>query len=303
MELKTLTQPRKLLRLILEKFNYLIPTEPYIKLLFRVRMGYKLHLNAPRTFNEKLQWLKLYGNKPEYTNMVDKAKVKEYVRSIIGEKYIIPTIAIWNLPEEIDFDNLPNQFVLKTTDGGGSVGVIVCDDKTKINRKETIQKLRKALKQNIWAELRERPYKDIKKRILAEQYLSDDTTSVKGDLNDYKFYCFNGRVTYCEVITGRHTNKQIDFFDLNWNHMPFTFEGRKFADNEVKKPECYDEMIEVAGKLCKNLPYSRIDMYVVHGAVYFGEITFFPASGFRGFTPKEWNIKLGDMIQLPNVNK
>lgn len=296
---KSLSKPDTALTMLVSKYNWLFPTKLYVKLLFRLRMGYKLNLKNPKTFNEKLQWLKLYANKPEYTNMVDKALAKEYVKPLIGEKYIVPTYGIWDTPEEIDFDMLPNQFVLKTTDGGGSLGVVICDDKTKMNKDAIIAKLHKVLKQDIYGKLREQPYKHIKKRILAEQYLSDETTSVRGDLNDYKFYCFNGVVTYCEVITGRRTKKQIDFFDLNWNHMPFTFQGRDFADNQVQKPECFAEMIEVADKLCKGFPYSRIDMYVVQGKVYFGEITLFPASGFRGFSPEEWNIKLGNMIELP----
>lgn len=299
MRLKTLTQPRRLLTNLLMECNGMFPTELYIKLLFRLKMGYKLNLKNPRTFNEKLQWLKLYAHKPEYTKMVDKALAKEHVRPLIGDQYIVPTLGVWNTPEEIDFDTLPNQFVLKTTDGGGSVGVVICTDKARMNREDIIKKLHKALKQNIYGQLREQPYKNIKKRILAEQYLSDETTSVKGDLNDYKFYCFNGKVTYCEVITGRRTKKQIDFFDLDWNHIDFTFNEYEYADKRPTKPECFDTLVEVASKLCKDKPYSRIDLYVVGNKVYFGEITFFPASGFRGFHPDEWNVRLGDMITLP----
>lgn len=262
-------------------------------------MGYKLNLKNPRTFSEKLQWLKLYANKPEYTDMVDKATAKDYVKNLVGDQFIVPTLGIWDTPEEIDFDSLPNQFVLKTTDGGGSLGVIICEDKSKINKDQVVSKLHQALKQNIYGELREQPYKHLKKRILAEQYLCDDTTSVRGDLNDYKFYCFNGKVTYCEVITGRRTKKQIDFFDLDWNHMDFTFNGYEYADERPAKPDCFDTLVEVADKLCKDKPYSRIDLYVVGNKVYFGEVTFFPASGFRGFQPEEWNIRLGNMITLP----
>lgn len=300
MQATKVSKPRVFFTSLLMKCNSIVPTTLYIRWLFRLRMGYKLNLKNPKTFNEKLQWLKLYANKPEYTDMVDKATAKDYVKNLVGEKYIVPTLGIWDTPEKIDFDSLPEQFVLKTTDGGGSLGVIICDDKSKINKEQVISKLHQALKQDIYGRLREKPYKHLKKKILAEQYLCDDTTSVRGDLNDYKFYCFNGKVTYCEVITGRRTKKQIDFFDLDWNHMPFTFQGRDFADNQVEKPECYTDMIFLADKLCKGLPYSRIDMYVVKGKVYFGEITFFPASGFRGFSPAEWNIRLGDMIDLPN---
>jgi len=301
MQLKTLTQPQKVITILLMRCYWLFPTELYIKMLFRLKMGYKLNLKDPKTFNEKLQWLKLYANKPEYTNMVDKALAKEYVKPIIGEEYLVPTYGVWDTPEEIDFDKLPKQFVLKTTDGGGAMGVIICTDKTKVNKNEIIRKLRDALKQNIYGHLRELPYKNIKKRILAEKYLCDELTSVNGDLNDYKFYCFNGKVTYCEVITGRRTKKHIDFFDLEWNHVDFTFNEYDYAAERPAKPQCFETMVEVAGKLCKDKPYSRIDLYVVGNRVYFGEITLFPASGFRGFHPEEWNKLLGDMIELPNM--
>ena len=300
MKLSTLKQPKKILTIMLMKCYWLFPTKIYIKLLFRLKLGYRLNLKDPKTFNEKLQWLKLYANKPEYTNIVDKALAKDYVRPLIGDEFIVPTYGVWETPEDIDFESLPNQFVLKTTDGGGSMGVVICTDKSKMDKKEIIDKLHIALKQNIYGQLREIPYKNIKKRILAEQYLSDEATSVKGDLNDYKFYCFNGEVTYCEVITGRHTKKQIDFFDLEWNHIDFTFDGYDYADIRPAKPSCFSTLVEVASKLCKDKPYSRIDLYVVGDKVYFGEITFFPASGFRGFHPDEWNRKLGDMITLPN---
>lgn len=298
-----LVQFKKVPVFLLMKFSWLFSTELYVKLLFRLKLGYGLNLENPKTFTEKLQWLKLYANKLEYTKMVDKAMVKDYVRTLIGDQYIIPTYGVWDNPMDIDFDMLPNQFVLKTTDGGGSVGVLICTDKSKMSKENVITKLQKALKQNIYGKLREQPYKNIKKRILAEQYLSDESTSIKGDLNDYKFYCFNGQVKYCEVITGRRTKKQIDFFDLEWNHQDFTFNGYDFADICPTKPQCFDEMVEIATKLCKEKPYSRIDLYVVGNKVYFGEITFFPASGFRDFYPDEWNKRLGDFIILPNLKE
>lgn len=303
MNLKLLAQPQAVRIFLLKRLSWMIPAKYYLEMLFFVRMGYKLDLKNPKTFNEKLQWLKLYDRKPEYRRMVDKYTAKEYVAEKLGDKYVVPTLGVWERPEDIEWEKLPNQFVLKTTHGGGSFGVVICTNKESFNRKKAVEELNKSMKSNIWKDSREWPYRGIHKRVIAEEYLNDDTTSVKGDLNDYKFYCFSGKVKYCEVITGRHTKKQIDFFDLDWNHMPFTFEGRTFSDNKLSKPECFPEMIAVADTLCKGLPYSRIDMYVVHGKVYFGEITFFPASGFRGFAPKEWNIKLGDMIQLPNVNK
>ena len=298
MKLRTLIQPKKMLMISLTKCARFLPSKFYIKTLFRLRLGYKLSLENPKTFNEKIQWLKFYNQRAEYTRMVDKVAVKEYVAEIIGDKYVIPTLGVWDNPEDVDFDKLPNQFVLKTSHGGGSLGVVICKDKSRIDYKKVVKKLRAAKKQNIWHELKEWPYKNVNPRILAEEFLT--SSSSQSDLTDYKFYCFNGVVTYCEVITGRYTKKQIDFFDLNWNHQKFTFDGYDFADELPIKPSLFDEMVGVATKLCKDLPYSRIDLYVVNNHVYFGEITFFPASGLRGFHPIEWNEQLGDLIQLPN---
>lgn len=295
MQLKTLTQPRRLFTNLLMECNWLFPTELYLKILFRLKMGYKLDLKNPKTFSEKLQWLKIYNRKPEYRQMVDKATVKDYVVRIIGPEYVIPTIGVWERPEDIDFDSLPNQFVLKTTHGGGSEGVVICKNKSMFDTGKAIARLNNAMKQDIWGKLREWPYKDMHKQIIAEQYMEDE----RGELTDYKFYCFNGEVKYCEIISGRFTKKQIDFFDLNWNHQEFTFNGYDFADVRPVKPSCFNEMVKVCAQLCKDKPYSRIDLYVVGNKVYFGEITFFPASGFRGFHPIEWNVRLGDFIQLP----
>lgn len=279
----------------LMRYNRFFSDKMYLRLMFHLKMGYWPNLKHPKTFSEKLQWLKLYNRRPEYKMMVDKAAVKDYVAGLIGKQYIIPTLGIWERPENINWESLPNQFVLKTTHGGGSTGVVICKNKTIFDRNKAITKLNEAMKQDIWGKLREWPYKDMHKQIIAEQYLEDES----GNLTDYKFYCFNGKVKYCETITGRFTKKQIDFFDLDWNHEEFTFNGYEFADERPIKPECFDTLVEVAGKLCKDKPYSRIDLYVVGNKVYFGEITFFPASGFRGFHPYDWNNRLGNMITLP----
>lgn len=282
------------------RFYRLFSDELYLKILFRIKTGYSLRLKKPSTFSEKIQWLKLYYHHEDLPKIVDKSTAKEYASSLIGDEYIIPTLGIWNTPEEINFDILPNRFVLKTTDGGGSAGVVICKDKSQLNVNETVTKLKVALKQDIYSKLKEWPYKNIKKRILAEELLIDESTSVAGDLNDYKFYCFNGKVTYCEVITGRKTNKTIDFYDLNWNHVDFCFDGLNYSDTQIDQPECFEEMVNVASKLCANKPFCRVDLYVVNKKVYFGEITFYPASGLRNFWPAEWNYKLGNMLTLPN---
>lgn len=275
----------------------------YLKLIFRNHLGYKLNLKNPRTFHEKLQWLKLHDHNPLYTTMVDKYEVKDYVSKLVGPKYVIPLLGVWDTPEEIDWDKLPNQFVLKTTDGGGSCGVIICKDKNSMDYQSVVNQLRESMKLDAYSRFREWQYKNVKKRIIAEEYMEDTTSNIGGDLNDYKFYCFNGVPTFCEVISGRRTKKAIDFFDLEWNHVDFCFDTYEYYEGVLEKPACFGEMVSVVSKLCKGLPYSRIDLYEVGGKVYFGEITFFPASGLLGYHPKEWNLKLGDMIDLSVIKQ
>ena len=282
------------------RFFQLLPDRIYLKLLFRHKMGYCLNLRNPQTFSEKLQWLKLYNHNPEYTKMVDKLAVKDYVSKIIGEEYIIPTLGVWDKPEDIDYDKMPNKFVLKTTHGGGNSGVIICRDKASFNRVQAIDKLNKSLSSDIYKIFREWPYKHVPKRIIAEKYIDPEPYSK--DLLDYKFFCFNGEPKYCQVISGRGTQMCIDFFDNNWNHQPF-HEPKNFlyATVELEKPENYDKMWQLASMLSKDKPFSRIDFYDVNGKIYFGEITFFPTSGMGGFNPNEWDRVFGDLIILPKI--
>ncbi len=285
---------------VIEKvFNRLLlflPDELYLRIKFRQMMGKKLNLKNPQTFSEKLQWLKLYNRRPEYTKMVDKYVVKEYVAKIIGEKYIIPTIGVWDRPEDIDFESLPNQFVLKCTHDSG--GLVICRDKAKLDKKAAIIKLRKALKQNYYRKWREWPYKNVPRRIIAEKYIG--LGPIIMDLPDYKFFCFNGEPKYCQVISGRNTTMCCDFFDKNWNHQPF-HEPRlyPFSDYQLEKPSNYEEMWNLAKKLAKGKPFSRIDFYEVRGKIYFGEITFFPTTGMGGFDPEVFDQIFGKMLLLP----
>ena len=291
---------RRLLKIaILKKFAWLFPDKLYLQLLFKQCMGYSLNLNNPQTFSEKMQWLKLYNRKPEYTQMVDKYEVKKYVADKIGEEYIIPTLGVWNRVEDIDFESLPNRFVLKTTHGGGSCGVVICKDKTTFDVDSFKKKLKKSLHHNIYHQFREWPYKNVKRRIIAEQFMSDN---IHQDLIDYKFYCFNGEPQYCQVIRDRRKKETIDFYDMQWVHMPFVGLNPivKNGLNPVEKPGQLNTMIEICKKLAKNIPFVRIDLYLINNKIFFGEITFFPASGFGVFTPEEWNYKLGEMIFLSN---
>ena len=285
---------------ILMHLNFLFPDKLYLTLLYRLKMGYWIDWKNPKTFSEKLQWLKLYDRKPEYTTMVDKYAVKEYVGKIIGEEYIIPTLGVWNRPEDIDWDSLPEKFVLKTTHGGGGSGVIICKDKATFNKEDAIGRLIKSLNGCIYKSLREWPYKNVSRKVIAESYLEDSVTE---ELRDYKFFCFEGEVKYLFVATGRQKYDEpfFNFFDADYNALDFQ-QGHPRAEILPSKPQCFDEMKIIAGKLSKGLTQVRVDLYEVNGKVYFGEITFFHFAGVVPFNPKEWDYKFGEMIKLPFEN-
>lgn len=298
---KVIKQPSLIMLFILNKLSCFFPDKQFLKLKYLLTTGSKLNLEYPKTFSEKLQWLKLYGHRPEYTMMVDKYAVKDYVSKVIGEKYIIPTLGVWNSFEEINFDSLPTRFVLKCTHDSG--GLVICKDKQTFDIKKAQDKIEKSLKRNYFYVGREYPYKNVSPRIIAEEYMEDSSYPKKNDdLTDYKFFCFNGYPVYCQVIRGRNTNETIDFYDMKWNHMPFVglnpFVGNGL--DSVKKPDCLEEMCEICKRLALNIPFVRIDFYIINNNIYFGEITFYPANGFGLFTPKNWNYKLGELIDLHN---
>lgn len=285
---------------IITRLAPIIPDKQYLKWRFRLEMGYPLNLNNPKTFSEKLQWLKLYNRKPEYTLMVDKYAAKGYVANIIGDEYIIPTLGVWDRFEDIDFDKFPNQFVLKTTHGGGGGGVVICKDKTTFNIDKAKSILERSLKQDIYTSLKEWPYKNVKKRIIAEEFIETDN----GELKDYKLFCFNGIPRYCQVIAGRETDiTTIDWYDREWNHQHFHEpKDYPFSEKGHSRPRCLDEMWNIATKLSQGQPFLRVDFYEISNTIKFGELTFFPTSGFGGFKPIEWDYKLGEWIKLPKID-
>lgn len=285
---------------IIEYVAFLFPDKLYLRLQYRIIMGRNLNLTSPTLFTEKIQWLKLYNRKSCYTMMVDKFAVKEYVAAIIGKQYVIPTLGIWNDVDDIDWCNLPNKFVLKTTHGGGGSGVIVCKDKNRLNIRDVERRLKKSLSQDIYSISREWPYKSVPRRILAETYMQDESSDTECDLSDYKFYCFNGEPIYCQVIRDRNTKETIDFYDMNWKHMPFVGLNpmAKNGCTPVDKPHCLDKMIDICRKLSCEIPFVRIDLYEINKSPYFGEITFFPNRGLGAFTPREWDVKLGNLIKI-----
>ena len=271
----------------------ILPDEVYLKVRFRQRVGYWPNLKNPRTFNEKLQWLKLHDKHPEYTTMVDKIEAKKYVASIIGEQYIIPTLGVWNSVDEIDWDSLPNQFVIKVTSDSG--GIVVCKDKKSLDIEKAKQKLKKGWGKNYYQYNKEYPYKDLKPRIIAEQYMEDESGY---ELKDYKIFCFDGTPKYLFVATGRQMHDtRFDFYDMEFNHLPF-LNGHPNADVWPVEPNNFDEMVEVAKKLSAGMCHVRVDLYNINGKIYFGELTFFHWSGMTPYNPVEWDYKLGDNIVL-----
>lgn len=272
-----------------------LPDRVYISVMYKLSMGKKLNLEKPQTYNEKLQWLKLYDRNPEYTKMVDKYEVRKYIAEKIGEEYLIPLLGVWDSFDEIDFDNLPEQFVLKCTHDSG--GLVICKDKGNLDIKAAKKKIEKCMKRNYFWQNREWPYKNIKPRIIAEKFMVDESGT---ELKDYKFFCFNGEPKALFIATDRPHDTKFDFYDIEFNHLPFT-NGHPNADRELKRPAGYDEMVKIAGELSEGLCHTRIDLYDINGKIYFGEITFFHWSGFTPFVPEEWDYKFGAMINL-NMN-
>lgn len=275
----------------------------YLKVLFFFEMrGKILHLKNPKSFNEKLQWLKIYDYKPEYTKLVDKLAVKNYVESRVGDEYIIPTLAVWDSVEDIDWDSLPNQFVLKTTHGGGGCGVIVCSDKTKFDKIKAKNKLKKSMHTNAGQTYREKPYLNVPRKIIAEKYIADQVISNSensADLRDYKFFCFNGKVKFFKIDFGRFVEHHANYYSPKGDLLPFGEVACQPDINHVENmPNNLSEMIRLAETLSANYKFLRVDLYNVNGKIFFGELTFYPAAGMGTFIPEEWDEKLGNMLAL-----
>lgn len=269
----------------------------YIKLLFFFHMGRFSNFRTPKTFNEKLQWLKLYNRNPLYTTLVDKYAVKKWVADKIGEQYVIPTLGVWDSFDDIDFDKLPNQFVLKCTHDSGSY--VICKDKSKLDKRGARKKLTTALKRNFYYVGREYPYKNVPPRIIAEKYIEDRN----GAFVDYKFSCFNGYVDCVMVCLDRHINDvKFYFFDRDWNLKRLNVRGKNAPEGfTIPKPSCMDEMFEIAANLSKGIPFVRVDLFECDGRVYFGEMTFYPDSGFDANLLPETDEYFGRLIDLTKI--
>lgn len=295
--IKALASPRYAALAVMHKLSPFIKSdELYLKMVYWLSMGKKLNLKDPKTFNEKLQWLKLYNRKPEYTIMVDKVKAKEYVAKIIGKEHIIPTLGVWDDPDEIDFDALPNQFVLKCNHNSG-MGMCICRNKSKLDIAKVKRELRKGLRQDYYMTNREWPYKNVPRKIMAEKFMQDGN---KPDLTDYKFFCFNGEPKMMYVSHDNAEHATTDFFDMDYNRLPIRM---KDPNSEVlpEQPKEFEEMKQYARQLSKNMPFLRVDFYVICHVVYFGELTFFHNSGLTPIRPTEWEYKIGKWLKLPSA--
>lgn len=278
------------------RLTKLIPDALYLRIKFRVKMGKPLCLSNPKTFNEKLQWLKLYNRKAVHCNMVDKHKAKEYVGDIIGQDHIIPTLGVWDRFADIDFAALPEQFVLKCTHNSG--GIVICKDKHTLDIPQAREIIETALHQDFYIYGREWPYKSVKPRIIAEQYMVDEATA---ELRDYKFFCFNGVCKCFKVDFDRFTEHRANYYDTQGRLLKL---GEKVCppnwEKDIQFPQNLDKMIALAEKLSAAEPFLRVDFYEVNGKVYFGELTFYPASGFGPFIDEQWDEELGKWIELPS---
>lgn len=288
---------RKLIYKIVRRTGYLLPDKVYIELVFFCKMGRFPDLDHPLTFNEKIQWLKLHDRDERYHRMVDKAEAKRYAEKIIGEGHTLKTYGVWDRPEDIDWDSLPDKFVLKLTAGGGGRSVCICRDKKTFDREDAVRRLRKDYRRDLYRLFREWVYKDVPQRVMAEELLE---SGVPGDIPpDYKFWCFNGRAEFLMLCRGRDNSdgRSFNFLDRDWNELPF---WRKYANSArvPEKPENFDEMIRIAEKLSAGMAFLRVDLYDENGKIYFGELTFYPGSGTNPFHPQEWDRRVGDMLRL-----
>lgn len=271
-----------------------IPDKLYLTMLYEVRTGKKINWNCPKSFNEKLNWLKLYDRRPEYVKMADKYEVREYIKEKLGEEYLIPVLGIWDKAEKIDFDKLPNQFVLKCTHDSASV--VICKDKKVLDQEKVIKKLNDSLKVNYFYPSREWPYKEIIPRIIAEQYMVDESHT---ELKDYKIYNFNGVPELIQVDFGRFTNHERNLYSTEWEYIDEQIEYPKNPKVKIARPENLEEMLSCAKKLSEGIPSVRTDFYSINGKTYFGEITFYQEGGFGKFETESYERKLGDLITLP----
>ena len=295
--IKLLGNPAKLVvRLNSCGFARLFSDEFFLKCEYKYSFGKDLNLDEPKTFNEKLQWLKLYNRKPEYTTMVDKYEAKKYVSDMIGEEYIIPTLGVWDRFDDIDFDSLPNQFVLKCTHDSG--GLVICKDKASLDIEKAKQKINWSLNRKYFYEHREWPYKNVKPRILAEEYVEDKFHSEQISLLVYKIMCFDGTPKIIQTIQGDKTpNETIDYFDTEWNLLDMR-QNYPNSKKPLERPVSLEKMLLLAKRMSAGHSFLRVDFYELEGQPYFSEFTFFSDAGLAAFSPEKWDAEMGKWIDM-----
>ena len=269
--------------------------ESYLKCMFYHRLGYRLNLNHPETFNEKLQWMKLHDHNPKYTEYSDKYKVRKHIAQVLGEEYLIPLIGVYSTPDEIPYDLLPEKFVLKCNHGAGYN--YICKNKNMIDKDEVNRKLNGWLLEDFYLDKREYHYKDIERKIICEKYMEDDSFDT---LLDYKFFCINGEVYMIQVDFDRFTDHRRNIYDVDWNLLDVEINFPKDTQRSVRRPVQLDKMIEFAEKLSKEFREVRVDFYLINDRIYFGEMTFFSGAGFSKYTPQSFEAEMGKKLSLIN---
>lgn len=276
-----------------------LPAKVYLSLRYRIIFDRWINWSNPTTFTEKLQWLKLYHYGKEEAMLVDKVKVKEYIRNLIGDKYITPTIGVWDSANNIPFESLPNEYVLKCNHDSGSIHFH--KKGAPIDRSYATKELNKVIKTNYYWTGCETPYRYVKPKIFAEYLLKSETM---GGLRDYKFFCFNGEPKVFKVDINRFENHQANYFDLDGKLLPFgEIDFPPIPDIKLEIPNNLPEMIDIARKIAQGLPFARVDLYNINGKITFGEITLFPTSGFGRFTDDKWDKLMGSWLILPTKKR
>lgn len=282
-----------------KNLGFLLPDKLYLSIRYRLLIGHKLNWSNPQSFTEKIQWLKIYDYRKEYSYIVDKRLVKQMIADKIGQQYVIPTLAVYDTVDDIEWESLPQQFVLKTTHGGGSCGVVVCKDKEKFDISKARTKLSESMSGVAGKEFREKPYYNVERKIIVEKYIEPSD----GELKDYKFFCSKGKVICFKVDFGRFVEHHANYYDIEGNLLPFGEIGLEPDYSHIEKfPSNLDKMLDVASILSREYKFNRVDLYNVDGQIYFGELTFYPGGGLVPLTSNDWDIKIGNQIDLSNEN-
>ncbi len=276
---------------------FLFPPKFYLKMVYRIKMNKKLDLKNPKSFNEKINWLKLYGRQPRYTKMADKYEAREYIKKTIGEQYLVPLIGVYDNANDIPYEKLPDKFILKCNHDSKSS--VICWDKSTFDYQKGIDYVNKKLVRNYYYYFREWVYKDINRRIVVEHLLDDGDEK----LMDYRIFCFNGQPVMISVDYNKISDFTRHLYTPEWEYIKAGIKYQYAQTRIIKRPKQMDKMLELASKLSAGIPFLRVDMYLVYGKIYAGELTFYPAAGYSQFTPESFDLEFGEKLKLPEMRK